>query len=286
MHPVLKWGGVTLAVLLALALLSAGYIYFASEAIISRTYQPRAVAFHASTDAGAVARGRHLVVVTGCTDCHQADLTGRRFDDVPDATIWSRNLTILAHEFSDADFERAIRQSLRPDGTSVVLMPSGAYAAMSDRDLGDIVAYLRSLKPVGEARPEPSYGLVLRVGVLLGKLKTDRDFVKDDKPSLDLGPKFARGRDIAGKACAECHSTNFTPRPDQFFDTPDLSIVAAYERTDFITFMRTGKAAGGRELPFMSPTARTRFAHFTDEEVNALYDYLAERGRRLTSTPE
>ena len=49
--------------------------------------------------------------------------------------------------------------------------------------------------------------------------------------------------------------------------------------------MRTGKAAGGRELKFMSPTARTRFAHFSDDEIAALYDYLAARGEKLSQSP-
>jgi mono/diheme cytochrome c family protein len=146
MHPVLKWSGAVAGVLLALALVGAGIVYVASEAVIARTYTPGAAAFTARADAGAVARGAHLAVVAGCTDCHGSDLTGKRFDDVPSATIWSRNLRELAPHFSDADFERAIRQGLRPDRTSVVLMPSFAYRTMRDRDLGDIVAYLRSLK--------------------------------------------------------------------------------------------------------------------------------------------
>ncbi|HEY3778953.1 MAG TPA: hypothetical protein VGL35_12940 [Rhizomicrobium sp.] len=50
--------------------------------------------------------------------------------------------------------------------------------------------------------------------------------------------------------------------------------------------MRTGKAAGNRELRLMSVEARLRFSHFTDDEVNDLYSYLAARGRKLAeSTP-
>jgi len=269
-------------------LLCAGYLYFASEAIIARAYTPARVAFHAApaSDAAAVARGAHLAVVTGCTDCHERDLTGHWFDDVPDSTIWSRNLTILSHQLTDAQLEAAIRQGIRPDGQSVVIMPSGEYRGLSDRDLADIVAYLRSLKPKGDVTPEPRYGLMLRAGLLMGKLKTDKEYSRTDKPSLDMGPKFARGRYLAAVACAECHSSDFAPRPDQFFRTPDLSLVAAYDRADFFKLMRTGKAAGDREVGFMSRTARTRFAHFSDDEINAIYDYLAARGRKMTGMDE
>jgi cytochrome c553 len=284
MNPIAKWGGIVLGTLLGLAVLGGVYVYFASEMVIGRNYQTRTVAFHAPHDAAAAARGAHLAVVAGCTDCHGAALTGKKFDDVPDATMWSRNLRRL--DFTDAQFEAAIRQGVRPDGKSVVIMPSNAYADMSDRDLGDLVAYLRSLKPQATATPEPRYGLTVRIGILLGMLKTNRDYARGDTPPLDVGPGFARGRQIAGLACAECHNTDLGGgRADSFFQTPDLSLIAAYERADFIAFMRTGKAAGARELAVMSDTARLRFSHFTDAEIDALYDYLVARGRKVTDNP-
>jgi hypothetical protein len=63
-----------------------------------------------------------------------------------------------------------------------------------------------------------------------------------------------------------------------------LSIVASYERADFLRFMRTGKAVGNRELPMMSAVARVRVSHLGDTDLNALYDYLAARGRKLTGS--
>ena len=70
MNSLLKWGGIALGAVAGIALLAAGYIYFASEAVIQKIYEPRPSAFHAPSDAAAVARGAHLAVVTGCTDCH------------------------------------------------------------------------------------------------------------------------------------------------------------------------------------------------------------------------
>jgi hypothetical protein len=48
--------------------------------------------------------------------------------------------------------------------------------------------------------------------------------------------------------------------------------------------MRTGKAVGNRELPMMSAVARVRVSHLGDTDLNALYDYLAARGRKLTGS--
>ena len=60
--------------------------------------------------------------------------------------------------------------------------------------------------------------------------------------------------------------------------------MASYDRGDFLKFMHTGKAAGNRELHMMSTVARVRMSKLTDAELNALYDYLAARGRKLTGT--
>jgi len=50
--------------------------------------------------------------------------------------------------------------------------------------------------------------------------------------------------------------------------------VPAYREEEFQSFLRTGVATGGRELPLMSDVARSRFSHFADDEVRALYAYL------------
>ncbi len=196
----------------------------------------------------------------------------------------SRNLTRLAQTFSDADFDHAIRRGLRPDGTSVAEeMPADAFQFVTDADLGDMVSYIRSLPPAGADIAPPSYDLKARYKLLYGGGKVDAMWFADQKPALDLGPNYARGRQLAMAACGECHTTSLHGQPGA---TPDLLIVASYDRADFVHFMRTGKAAGNRELPLMSDTARQRFSHFDDAELGQIYDYLAARGQKLTASPQ
>jgi cytochrome c553 len=84
-------------------------------------------------------------------------------------------------------------------------------------------------------------------------------------------------------ACGECHATALVGEvPPQPHHPPDLSIVASYERADFMKFMHTGKAAGNRELRMMSAVARVRISHLSDADLNALYDYLLARGKKVT----
>ena len=60
-------------------------------------------------------------------------------------------------------------------------------------------------------------------------------------------------------------------------DTPALSIVAGYSATEFAKLMRDGVPRDGRKLDLMAVVARSRFSHFTDEEVAGLYAYLSKQ---------
>jgi cytochrome c553 len=274
---------ISAAVVAGVALVLLAGLYIASQSIIGRTYALPASTIHAAAGADAVKRGERLAYAFGCADCHGHNLHGVF---IPDFGMWSRNLTVLAKTFSDADFDRVVRHGLRPDGTSVAEdMPSDAFQYMTDSDMADILAYIRSRPAQGASPPEPSYGLVERFALLFGGAKTDVMWFSLQKPALDLGARYARGRQLAMTACGECHTTALEgaapPAPGQ---PPDLTLVASYERADFMKFMHTGKAAGGRKLPMMSAVARVRISHLADADLNALYDYLVARGQKLTNS--
>ena len=162
-------------------------------------------------------------------------------------------------------------------------MPSDAFQYMSDKDLADVLAFIRSHPPHGVAHAVPSYGISQRYALLTGKAKTGQMWFPLQKPALDPGPKYDRGRHIAMTACG-CHTTRYRALCRRKPQPPDLSIVAAYDRAAFLKFMHTGKAAGNRELPMMSAVARVRISHLGDADLDALYDYLVARGRKLTGS--
>ena len=277
-----KWAGAAAVALVALGLAAVSYVYIASESIIARQYPLPQSHIHSSTDPKLIALGKHLVAPYGCADCHRPNLQGAY---IADFGMTSRNLTRLARTFSDADFDRAIRKGLRPDSTSVAeTMPSDAFQYMPDSDAVAIISYIRSLKPAGPDIPKPSYGLTARWDVLQGTKKVVQAWYPLQKPALDLGQRYARAREMAMTACGECHGTSLEGQGNGPHLPPNLSIVASYDRGDFVKFMRTGKAAGSRELPMMSAVARVRISHLSDTELNALYDYLAARGKKLTGS--
>jgi len=282
MRGIWKWAAVAATSLAVLAVVAVAYVYLTSQQIIGRHYPLPPSHIHASTEPKVIALGQHLVRPYGCSDCHRPNLQGTY---IADFGMSSRNLTRLATTFSDADFDRAIRRGLRPDGTSAAeTMPSDAFQYMPDSDATAIVSYIRSLKPAGVDIPEPSYSLKDRWGFLRGMKKTTQGWFPLQKPALDLGPRYARARVMAMTACGECHGTSLEGQGGAPHTPPNLTIVASYDRSDFRKFMRTGKAAGNRELPMMSAVARVRISRLTDAELNALYDYLSARGKKLTGS--
>lgn len=114
-----------------------------------------------------LAYGTYLAVALGhCTECHTpmiegrhdfslTGLGGRVFNNLFGLgyTVISANITphptLGIGAWSDAEIKRVITTGVRRDGRR--LLPSMAfsyYANMTDEDLGALIVYLRSLKPL------------------------------------------------------------------------------------------------------------------------------------------
>src|SRR5512138_162615 len=128
-------------------------MYAKSRVEFSRKYQVQVEPVGVPSDAASVERGKHLATIL-CMECHGDDLGGNPnfFDGGALGSASAPNLTSgaggLASTFSDVDFVRVIRHGIKPDGTSVFIMPSTDFAYLSDSDVGALIAYLRSAPPV------------------------------------------------------------------------------------------------------------------------------------------
>jgi cytochrome c5 len=282
MKRILKWAGIVVATLAGLIVFVIVYVFIASQRMLDRTYPKAPSAAHAAVTPEAIAQGAHLAVIATCTDCHGKDLAGILLP-VPGSTFYAPNLTVITSSLSDADIDRAIRQGLRPDGKSVLLMPSHGYANITDDEASAIIGYLRSLKPQGNASPEGRLGWKVRVALVAGILKPEAREFAGATPPLDLGAGYERGRHLAEVVCAQCHGANLSGTPKDVVPAPDLLIVGAYDRGAFHSLMRTGKAVGGREVGAMSKIARGNLSSLTDDEIDATYNYLAARAKALTA---
>jgi len=164
--------------------LRAHRYYASAAAAVAAVLSVSAPAF-AQANNSAVERGRYLVRITGCHDCHSPKvqgmtpnldlaLSGRPAStQLPsetktevhasgDLTAWTgpwgysvaSNLTPdpatgIGTRYNEASFIATMRTGKKPNGTPIMPpMPSEVYQNMTDDDLKAIFAYLRTIKPI------------------------------------------------------------------------------------------------------------------------------------------
>jgi mono/diheme cytochrome c family protein len=101
----------------------------------------------------AIDNGRRLVESrTTCHACHGSDFGGATVVDLAIVGRWvAPNLTSgegsVTAGFTANDWDRAVRHAVRRNGQTST-MPSHEYVNLSDHELSDTVAYIRSMPPV------------------------------------------------------------------------------------------------------------------------------------------
>jgi hypothetical protein len=135
-------------------------------------------------------RGLYIVRTTGCIGCHATngsqgpDLTkylagGALKFQTAHATYVSRNLTPDEQtglgRRTDAEIMRVLRSGVFADGHVVesTVMPWPVFSNWTEEDRYAVVVYLRHLKPVSHATPEPVLGNAITVP---GALEQDYGF--------------------------------------------------------------------------------------------------------------
>jgi len=225
--------------------------------------------------------------VTNCIECHGSDGGGGPFiTDSAMAVLNAPNLTRgaggVGAQYSDTDYDRALRRGIRPDGTRLIIMPSWGYAALSDSDAASIVAYVRTLPPVDRATPRVRLGPVGRILVATHKLRFDATRIADEGPpppppppmmQVEYGKYLTR---IGG--CMSCHGAHLSgghlEGPPDVPPASNLTPtgIGAWSAPMFMITLTKGRDPLGHDLhPFM-PWRTIR--NMTDMELEAIYDYL------------
>lgn len=121
-----------------------------------------AASFVATAATGNPQRGEYIVQLGGCLGCHTEDrkgavpFAGGRELKTPFGTFFGPNITPhpLAGigRWAEGDFIRAMRHGKRPDGANYYpAFPYPSFTKISDDDLRDLWAYLRTLPPSSRA---------------------------------------------------------------------------------------------------------------------------------------
>jgi cytochrome c553 len=289
MKTALKWIGIVVGGLAGLILIAGVGLYAAGASKTSRVYDIARESLTPPTGAEALARGQVLAEVSSCTACHTASLGGESFINEPVLAILSApNLTSglggIGGQYTDADWERAIRHGVRPDGTGLIIMASQHFNYYSDEDLGALIAYLKSVPPVDNGLPARQVGPMGNILLAFGAFPFAPDLIDHSAAhtaATPTGATAAHGEYLTQiTACTDCHGAGFVGRtPEEAGQGapagPNLTPggeLGGWTEADFFKAMREGVKPTGTPLSADMPW--TAYAKLADEELSAIWLYL------------
>jgi cytochrome c553 len=236
-----------------------------------------------------IERGRHLIESRyACKECHGDNLGGGvMVDAAPVGVLHGPNITMgkgsKTVNYRVADWDRIVRHGVRPDSTPAV-MPSVDFQRVTDQELSDLIAYIRSMPPVDNEEPPVSLGPILKISVAMDQVKVAADEINHDAghPVLppDINNQLEYGKHMA-TICIGCHKADFSGGPI-IGGPPDWPPAAnitpagigGYKLENFMTLMRTGKGPAGNQLREPMGGIAKFGKNMTDQEIAALFAYL------------
>jgi mono/diheme cytochrome c family protein len=282
-NSVLKWGGVGLAAVLALAVSSVTALAIAGM-VKQHSRSAPIPDLEVEVTPEQIARGK--AVVDGfCSACHSKTGTltgGENIGDhlpIPAGSMVSANLTPAGRlrRWSDGEIFRAIRNSIDADGHWLTIMSYTNAGKLSDDDIQAVIAYIRSVPAAGEPTPDPPDQLNLLGMVMLGAgaLPSGKPVTTGSITAPPKGPTLQFGEYILSyQDCRECHGRDLTGGvPGQMGPLgPDLNLVKQWKLSEFIATMRTGIDPNGHEISKQMPWRP--MGRMDDDELAAVYEYL------------
>ena len=255
-------------------------------------------------------RGEYLAKAGGCVGCHTEAkegamaYAGGRALKTPFGTFFGPNITPHPQagigKWSEADFVRAMREGRRPDGAHYFpAFPYPSFTKITDADLRDLWAYLRSIAPSSRPSEPHDLGFFFRWRFLVGIWKwlffAPGPFVADAGKSVQLN----RGAYLVQALghCGECHTPrNFlgAPKKDRFLAgakmvegagalnlTPErLKKQSDAELKEFLSTAMTPDGDVAAES--MAEVVRNTTGQLSPQDLDALVAYL----RSLPALPE
>ena len=288
-------------ILIALVVVAAtaiGLIYWRSSALLAQHIQIKEPALEIPSGAEALARGEHIAITRGCTDCHGADLGGRVLVDAfPIGRLAAPNLTRgkggVGPRLDAAGIERAVRHGVGDGGRLLLYMPATDYSALTDADMADLIAFVSAAAPVDRDIPAPLAGPLMRTLFVFDKaplayaLRVDQNAKHASAMVPSAGADYGR---YLANSCTGCHGEHFSggrvPGTPPSFPparniTPDpVDGIGKWSKADFYAAVRTGKRPDGSVLNTFMPWKA--FATLSDMELDALWAYLQTVPARAT----
>jgi len=238
--------------------------------------------------ARAIDRGEQLVKSrVGCNGCHGTDFGGAVLVDAlpvgrwaaPNVTAGKGSVTLT---YTASDWDHAVRHGLRQGGRTSS-MPAVEFTNLSDRELSDIVAFIRSQPPVDREVPKMRYGPVFAFVfasapdyVVAYSIDHQKAHAREPPPAT---PTAAFGEHLV-QVCRGCHGPGLSGGKIQGDPnmpivanlTPDESGLKAWSESDFIRAIREGKRPDGSAISEYMPWKA--YGQMSDDELKAIFAYL------------
>jgi mono/diheme cytochrome c family protein len=282
---ILKWIGIGLGSLVGLIALIVVILFFIGRSNLAVAPEIESSTLIVSNDAESLEHGRYLTMISHCSGCHGASHEGTAFlDEAPIGYVPAPNLTSgeggIANDYTDADWERAIRHGVAADGRTMVIMPSEHYARYSDEDLADLIAYLKQIPAKNNDLGPREF--LFPGNIIFGVLAFSSwpvnviDHAEIGRDSPVVAPSAEYGEYLVNiTSCNSCHTENLAGNYGQL-DTPlGLNLTGLQDQwtlEEFSTALRSGLTPDGRQLNSEMPWAT--YSIMTENDVNALWSYL------------
>ena len=218
----------------------------------------------AAADQDEIARGAYLANAADCVACHTDSAhggqpyAGGRALATPFGTFYSPNITPDPEtgigRWSEAQFLRALRQAIRPDGRNYFpVFPYPSFTKIVDQDARAIRTYLSSLPPVHRANRPHDVAFPISWRFLQTGWKMLFFHPGPFMPEPQRSAVYNRGAYLvtALAHCGECH----TPR----------NWLGASEQGRFLA----GTASGpdGKPVPNITSDPETGIGNWSEEDI-------------------
>lgn len=260
-------------------------------------------------DEALVRQGEYLARAGDCVACHTAK-GGKPFAgglpmETPIGTVYSNNITPDASgigQYSFADFDRAVRQGIAKDGSTLYpAMPYPSYARVSDDDMQALYAYfMQGVEPVAQPNkptdiPWPlsmRWPLSIWRGLFAPEVKAWQAPVGAD-PVVSRGAYLVEGLGH----CGACHTPRALTMQEEALSPADGEQFLAgsaplegwiaknlrgdhkdglgnWSEAQLVQFLKTGRSDRSAVFGGMSDVVEHSMQHLSDADLTAIARYL------------
>lgn len=287
---------------IAATLWSTGHSELAhAQVVTTAPAAPKSPTSEPSADQ-AIERGHYIAITADCVACHTAPHSRQPFAggyalQTPFGKLLSSNITSDREtgigDWTEAEFERAVREGKGKHGENLYpAMPYNAYAKMSDQDVSDLWAYIRTIKPVHQQVESNQLPFPFNIRLMMTGWNLfffdNAHFTADPTKSVE----WNRGAYLVQGAahCAACHTPkNFLGGdiaseylqggvlPGWFAPeiTNDARLgLGSWSEADVVQYLKIGSnrlaVAGGP----MAEAVTNSTQHMTDADLHSIAVYL------------